>query len=69
MTTNTKIKKYRDGELLILKQSQCSYQGKIYLGRSNGQTRFTYKSIKWWNPICGNFCKITKYYCENYCVY
>jgi len=46
MTIKNQIEKFRDGELLILKQSQCSYQGKIYLGRSNGQTRFTYKSIK-----------------------
>ena len=46
MTTNTKIKKYRDGELLIYRHSQSSYQGKVYLGRSNGQTKFTYKSVK-----------------------
>ena len=46
MTLKNKIKKYRDGELLILQQSNSSYQGKIYLGFINKQTRFTYKSVK-----------------------
>ncbi len=43
---NTKRKKYRDGELIIHKRSLSSYQGKIYLGRQNGQTKFAYKSVK-----------------------
>ena len=46
MTLKNKIKKYRDGELLIYRHSLSSYQGKVYLGRTNGQTRFTYKSVK-----------------------
>ena len=46
MTIKNKIEKFRDGELLIYRHSQSSYQGKIYLGYINGQTKFAYKSIK-----------------------
>lgn len=46
MTVFTKIEKYKDGELQILKQSKSSFQGKIYLGKHNNLPRYKYKSVK-----------------------
>jgi len=46
MTIKNKIKKRMDGQLMILQQSNISYQGKIYLGWKNNRPTYTYKSIK-----------------------
>lgn len=46
MTLLTKIQKFKEGELQILKQSKSSFQGKIYLGKKDNIPQYKYKSIK-----------------------